>query len=140
MLCGNSDVDFVRQKLQERKWLENKIDCFECGKEGKQRTFCLDDNGPFSQSDGYICKKCWDENNTLREIMGLKVCTEPVFATLHVTPPKKEVCFIYDKSRNTIIGTVTNYNPDFHTGKVCLYEKNEEFAEMTALLSHWEVK
>lgn len=127
--CPN--VDEMKTILEEYMWLETESGCSECGETHKQRNLRWDPGFPFS-GEGLICKNCWDFfcEPTIANPDGIQ---EPWPASVSSRAIGQQLMdgFIVDETKH-VIGTVTGYNPKWHTGKVCLYgyEDGEELGSL----------
>lgn len=132
----------MQQVLAYYVWLEEKVECFECGDEHQRKDLQWDLHGPFATGDTLICKDCWEMYCPGGYMYHKGTEGAPAWPK---TPPVMEPTsivtngMIRDKESGKWVGEVSHYNRQHHTGRVSLYNFPASSDELGSLDPGWEV-
>lgn len=128
---GCPDPSSMNQVLTNLFWLRAKDTCVECGDEYPRHELRYDEYGPFSDPNQLICRDCFDYScePTFANPEGIQSQWPPFLVPSNNTKYNETYRIRF---KDQIVGTVTHYNPQSHTGFVTLYGL-EDFAELGSL-------
>jgi hypothetical protein len=117
------DVERVNQWLTTNIWLRSPSKCAECGEKMPTSELRYDQYGAFSDPSNLICHDCFLYfcEPTIANPDGIEKSIWPPYLV-----PGSIDTSLYDSefkivdAHDVVVGSVTNYNPQFHTGHVTL--------------------